>query len=216
MILLWRDPKIPEFYWEAYAHAWRRAGAEAGEAVLSRRLDDTLIRHEWDLVNTRPGRYTIWVRPEFIPFPSFFDELDLFREENQLVVALQAYDAAFNPNQEVPYKWTPNGVLNSLVVFQLTGQTTVTLPPSTRTDPFVWLSRTSQRYIYKVPQRYAGSKQRGITTRSTLGEVVYSPFGTNQAVGFGKLITGGQLVGMKQRQFETWENLLRSWEIWLK
>lgn len=210
MIIVWRPRGIADRDFRRYVHCWERS-AEA-EVVVDE-LCDRQQALWWDRVNTIPGRRVVWVQPEFIPFPSLADELDLYQEEEQLVVVLQTYAALFNLGQDRPARWEPDGVSHAFVAFQLGGQRRWTLPRSAKADPWKWLAKNQRAHTYRLPQTYSGNASRGACSRSVLGEVVMSPWGGR---GFGRLTTGGANWVDPKRQLETWRGMVEAWERFVK
>lgn len=215
MIILWKPQAVPDCDWHRYCHCWKKQAAVAREEVLTRPLTDRDQRQVWDCINELPGRLVAWVRPEFIPLPSFFDELDYLRHENQYIVVQQRYDAVYSPGFNEPTKWTPNGVSRALVVFQFTGQSAFTLPPSARVkDLWGWLARTSPR-IYHTPQRFSGQDGQA-TSRSRLGVTVVDPFLGAPYGTAGRIITGGAKPVEVTQQLAHWRDLVNYWELWTR
>jgi len=209
MILVWRPHGIAQRDFRQYVHNWERFTHAAGEEVVTDQLSDRQQNLQWDRVNITPGRRVVWVRPEFIPYPSFFDELDLYQEDAQLVVVLRAYDGLFNLGKDKPALWEPGSVSHSFAAFQLGGQRRWTLPPSSKVEPWEWLAKTARSNVYRLPQTYSGNRERGACSRSVLGEVVMSPWGPRS---FGRLTTGGANWVDPERQLRTWRGMVDGWE----
>jgi hypothetical protein len=88
MILIWKPREIARRDFLQYKHCWARLARKWGEEVVSADLTDSEQNSWWDRVNSTPGRFVIWVRPEFVPLPAFSDEVDVYREEGQLIILL--------------------------------------------------------------------------------------------------------------------------------
>lgn len=205
LILLWRTPTIPPDAYQRWVHAWKTFAKKASEDVVVAVWSADHLRRAWDAVNSTNGRYVVWARPEFVPHVSMWSELDYLRDQGILVVAQQKYKCAFAPRSDIPVGWTPDGIDSTLVVFQLSGQQTFSLPPSYSLDIWEWLGE-EKRATYQVPQRYSGSAWRKVwASRSILGETIYSPFTPTPA----------GLPFSTQGQREAWEKQLDAWETWL-
>jgi hypothetical protein len=209
VILVWKPRDISNRDFRQYVHTWERFAHASGEEVTTDTLTDRQQNLQWDRVNITPGRRILWVHPEFIPWPSLFDELNLYQEDEQLIVTLQSYGALFNLGQDKPAEWEPDGrVSDAFAAFQLGGQRRWTLPPSSKVEPWGWLANTKRSNVYRLPQRYSGNKEIGPRTTSVLGQVVMSPWGGRS---FGRLTTGGAHWLEPRRQLESWRYELESW-----
>lgn len=211
MIILW-DVGIPSALMAQYGHLWTRAGEKAGEEVCILPYTPQNERREVKRVNYYHGKRVIFVRPELIPFPSFFEELDYYRAEDQLVVAVKKYNATFKQKQEIPVKWEENGVSNTLLVFQVAGQKEFTVPENE--DIWEWLEKKNRSWVYKIDSSFAGDRYSGISMRNILGSIIYSPFGTGSKKAYGKLITGEQRYTSRAKQSALWRAGLEGWSIW--
>lgn len=208
MIVLFRPRYIADRDMQRVSRAWTKAGSGVGEPVMQVPWDDW--RREWDRVNTQNGRFVLFVRPEFIPSPAILDELDVYREEGQLVVALQKYNAAFHFGNDRPYEWQPAGISSAFMCFQLTGQTRHVLPPHSEVDPWEWLVRP-RAWVYRVSQRYA-PEGRSV---SCLGTVYPGVWGGSEAV-IGRLSSGGVRLTSKRVLWQQWSDALDGWNLWLR
>lgn len=213
MILLWRTDRINDEDFEYLSSCWKIFAEKAHEEVRAAIWNVENVYKAWDAVNRTNGRYTVWARPEFVPHVSMWSELDYLRSRDVLLVSQKKYKCAFAPRLirggkecwDSPVMWEPDGIDGALVVFQLAGQNYVRLPPGHSVDIWEWIAM-EQRCSYQVPQRYSGSSRRVWTARSILGETVYSPFSE----------TPRGLPFTRERQYNTWHEMMDAWCIWLR
>lgn len=204
MIVLWRPAGMSDEHHAYWTWCWRKAAEKQRETITQDTWDGSAVMRQWDRVNTTHGRCVIWARPEFIPSPALFDELDYLRREEQLVVTVSRYSAAFVAGYESPVQWVPKGVDGSLVVFQLSGQSEALLPPSHHQDIWEWLSE-ERPFVYHTPQRFSGDHGLGAwASRSVLGEIVYSPFSQPPP--------GAPWT--HEKQLALWHERMKAWTIW--
>lgn len=216
MIVVWTPSDMPRRQLEQYVHCWSRfAKGYADQVIL---LDPVRSNYDeqWAAIEHRPGRCTLWVHPSFIPFPSFFDELDYLYTADQYIIALHRYEAIFNRGADKPYSWEPEaGVSRAFVGFQLNGGKNRRIGPTHQRDVWACLDKTKNSNLYRVPCRYSGNKKRGAAMRCTLGEVIFDPFGETSSVCVGRVAMGGDKWLSRERQYTLWRDMMEAWELWL-
>ena len=213
MIVVW-EIGIPSARAIEYRHLWTRMAAKHGEMVFSLPYSRFNEQREFNRVNHLNQQRAVFVKPNVIPFPSFFDELDYLREQDQLVVTIPKYTATFELGNDQPIKWEPDGLSQDLVVFQIAGQSNFMLP-ETR-DVWKWLEKSRDGRIYRLPSNYCGSVDRGASVRNNLCEMIYAPFSSGSRTTLGKMITGGQKWYSRDKQFKLWDAGMSGWNIWEK
>jgi len=162
--------------------------------------------------NRTNGRLII-VRPEFIPSPTFFQELDYMREQGILIVLLKKSRMYFNPGESQPYRQIDDGLDKSLMVFQLAGQTRHTVPPKITEE---WLEKKRAMYILRLAQGFLGGSDVGASTRSQLGEVIPGVSGTGSVVKMGCFDVGGDLLYSRDTQVRLWMASVEAMATWHK
>lgn len=217
MIVLFRPQFIPDMDFDRLAHCWMRQGELVSEPVVIQELTSHSLDVAWDNVMQTPGRMVVWALPHFIPDPTFFEELDLYLDEQFRLVLLRNYEAVFQPGADRPHIWRPDGTVSSgLVVFQLNGQRRFSLPRSQRIpDYWDWLAKKESKAILRLPQRYCGLPTTGPMARSNLGTLVPDCWSGSEGV-FGRVVTGDMRWYSKQQLRRHYLNRLESWELWLE
>lgn len=206
MILLWRPANIFDCDFGQWRHGWTQLAARMKEAVVERPWRPDEIQRAWDRINITPGRYVIWVRPEFIPLPAFADELDVYRNEGQLLITLQKYRGVFELRHKMPCQWEPDGVSPHLVVFQLTGQQDRTLPAFSKIEVWKWLTKR-RSWVLPLKQRWM-EIGGAAATRSILGDTFVSPWEPDTA---GTLVTGASRWWSPPAQLHAWREQVQAW-----
>lgn len=211
MLVLWRTPFVPDRDFDRYAHCWHKMGGKVGEPVIARELSSHNLDVAWDNVMRTPGRMVAWILPHFLPHPTFFSELDYLLAEKYHIVTLRNYDAVFQPGQDRPCKWEPDGTVSSgLVVFQLNGQRRLKLPSSrTVRDYWEWLAKKNSQSILRLDQHYA----TGPMVCSTLGTLLPDCWAGSDGV-FGRFATGDAKWYSKQELRRNYLSRLEAWELW--
>ena len=210
MIVVW-NTGISNSTIARYAHLWKKMGRRRVEDVIilpySRQRRDEELRR----ANSYNRRYVILVRPEFIPSPAFFDELDFLYSQKQYVVIPGTYTGLFEFNTDLPVEWGLKGICDAFIALQLSAQHKFTLP-----NKYIWewFKKTNSSSVYKIPSRFVGSRELGAAMRNTLGEIIFNPFNKSNSVSFGKVITGGDKWYSKKTQNKMWENAISGWELW--
>lgn len=212
MIFILRPPIAPQHDFQRYCHCWDKMGRAWGEPVSV--VDDTESAESQLVakINQIPGRWVVLVRPQFIPSLTFRQELDLYRDEKQLVICLQDYEGVWQLKHEHPCQWEPKGVSRTLAVFQLTGQHKWKVPTRAVPDIWKWLGSTPRGNVYRVPQQFAGMEGCAFTV-SKLGTVVLGLWG---GTGSGRLITGDRRFLDPQHQLAAWRAHVEAWEQYLE
>jgi len=162
--------------------------------------------------NRTNGRLII-VRPEFIPSPTFFQELDYMREQGILIVLLKKSRMYFNPGESQPYRQIDDGLDKSLMVFQLAGQTKFTVPHKINEQ---WLEKKRAMFITRLEQGFLGDSHCGVSTRSQLGEVVPGVAGTGAIVEMGCFDIGGTRIFPRASQLKLWRAAVEALSTWHK
>lgn len=212
MIVILQPPTLSDSRLAFYKDAWtafaRRNGEEVMSTALTRENEDRLLSDA-----SRTNGRLILVRPEFLPSPTFFGELDYMREQGILVVLLKEYRMYFNPGEELPYKKIAKGLDNNLMVFQLAGQEKIVTPPRITRQ---WLEKKRAMYIARLSQGFLGGSKDGASTRSSLGEVIPGVCRTGSIVKMGCFCVGGDLHYARSTQIELWTASVRAMATWSK
>jgi hypothetical protein len=215
MIVILRPNAMGDGRLSWYKDAWTGFARRNGEEVMSTLDTGENEKRLLEDANRTNGRLVV-VRPEFIPSPTFFRELDYMREEGILIVLLKKAKMYFNPGENQPYRSITTGLDKSLMVFQLAGQTRRTAPPRITG---AWLERKRAMYILRLKQGFLGDSDIGASTRSQLGEVIPGISGTGSVVKMGCFGVGGDLLFSRDRQINLWMasvEAMATWHKWKK
>lgn len=207
MITVWKPANMFDCDFSQYRHGWTGLAAKMRETVVEKPWRPDEIQRAWDNINVTPGRFVIWVRPEFIPLPAFADELDVYRDENQLIIVQQRYRGVFQLRQKMPSEWTPDGVSPHLVVFQMTGQQKCKLPLFSKCEAWKWLSK-KRSWVLPLKQRWL-DLGGAAATRSVLGDTFVSPWEPDTA---GTLVTGDSRWWSPVSQLHAWREQVQAWQ----
>jgi hypothetical protein len=214
MITVLRPSGIGTYQLRQYCHHVAKLAELDKEAIQVRPLSGWDIRSEWDRVNVTPGRLVAWLTPNFLPRRNFFQELDYLRTEECLVVTLRQYDALYQPGADLP-ALQPSGLCPFPLIFQLTGQNKIQLPPYSRLirGHLPWLQKAARPTVVTLDQYFMGSGDCPVL-RSALGDLLPDCWSGSTGV-FGRVISGGQKTFEKDTVRQYWNERMESRELWL-
>lgn len=216
MFLLWRTPGICETDWLAWTNAAHKLAMRCRDTAIAVPYNEFNIQQQLSRVNSTPGQRVVWLSPHFLPSPGFETELDSLRRDDILIVGVREYRGVFNPGQDKPALWEEQPrVLPFPLVFQLAGQTKVTLPNLTIDRLREWVTaKKRQKFCYVLPAQYIGRCTPGPIVRSRIGDV-YADCWDGATGATGQFLTGGAALFSRRHLREEWAQQVEYVTRWL-
>ena len=212
MIVIMNPPHVGDGRVGRLRDAWTCFARRHGETVMVCALTPQNERRILSGANRTNGRLIV-VRPNFIPSPSFFNELDYHRENGILVTLVYKDHMYFNPGESLPYKYVKKGIDNSVMVFQLSGQDKFTVPENI-SERWLWEKKSPR--ILRLRQSFVGDSALGASTRSDIGEIIPGIDKQSPVVNMGCFCVGGNLHYPKEVQMKLWDAAVEAMSIWGK
>lgn len=212
MIVLMNPPEVGNGRVGRLRDAWTGFARKHGETVMICSFTPENERRILGGANRTNDRLIV-VRPGFIPTPTFFQQLDYFRENEIYTVLLNRQRMYFNPGQDQPYKYITEGIDKSAMIFQLAGQTKFIVPEKISDR---WLMEKRDRRILRLDQTFMGDSEKGASTGSEIGEVIPGIDKQSSLVNMGCFCVGGDLHYPKNVQMNLWDAAVEALSIWAR